>query len=169
MCIFVLLLLLVCSRAGVMKGLIFTANYIKLFQWFFINCSLSLTISYTNIGGNKYHTKKYQVTSARAGCDQSSEQRFNGFNRLDSQSKGINHGTLSPLLIFGQRTQCSPRSLVNQSAMLKEKSAQGCKARHIAITNCPFGFAFNHLPRCGQLLRQKHRNNFTWRLYASFS
>ena len=27
--------------------------------------------------------------------------------------------------------------------------------RHIAITNCPFRFAFSHLPRCGQLLRQK--------------
>ena len=29
---------------------------------------------------------------------------------------------------------------------------------HIAITNCPFRFEFSHLPRCGQLLRQKHRN-----------
>ena len=29
--------------------------------------------------------------------------------------------------------------------------------RHIAITNCPFRFAFSHLPKCGQLLRQKGR------------
>ena len=29
--------------------------------------------------------------------------------------------------------------------------------RHIAITNCPFRFAFSHLPRYGQLLQQKHR------------
>ena len=40
--------------------------------------------------------------------------------------------------------------------------------RHIAITNCPFRFAFSHLPRCVQLLRQKHRNNFTWHLCARF-
>ena len=33
--------------------------------------------------------------------------------------------------------------------------------RHIAITNCPFRFAFSHLPKCGQLLRQKDRKNFT--------
>ena len=33
--------------------------------------------------------------------------------------------------------------------------------RYITITNCPFSFAFSHLPRCGQLLRQKHRHNFT--------
>ena len=24
--------------------------------------------------------------------------------------------------------------------------------RHITITNCPFRFAFSHLPKCGQLL-----------------
>ena len=41
--------------------------------------------------------------------------------------------------------------------------------RHIAITICPFRFAFSHLPKCGQLLRQKHRNNFTWSLCARFS
>ena len=41
--------------------------------------------------------------------------------------------------------------------------------RHIAITICTFRFAFSHRPRCGQLLRQKHRNNFTWNLSASFS
>ena len=41
--------------------------------------------------------------------------------------------------------------------------------RHIAITNCLFRFAFSHLPRYGKLLRQKHRNNFTWNLCASFS
>ena len=41
--------------------------------------------------------------------------------------------------------------------------------RHIAIKNCPLRFAFSHLPRCGQLMRQKHRNNFTWNLCASFS
>ena len=33
--------------------------------------------------------------------------------------------------------------------------------RHIAITNCPFRVAFSHLPKCGQLLRQKGRKNFT--------
>ena len=38
-----------------------------------------------------------------------------------------------------------------------------CRIRHIAITNCPFRFAFSHLPRCGQLLRQKHRQ-----LYMKF-
>ena len=27
----------------------------------------------------------------------------------------------------------------------------------------------SHLPRCGKLLWQKHRNNFTWNLCASFS
>ena len=27
----------------------------------------------------------------------------------------------------------------------------------------------SHLPRCWQLLRQKHRNNFTWNFGASFS
>ena len=43
------------------------------------------------------------------------------------------------------------------------------KIRHIAITNCPFRFAFSHLPRCGQLLRQKDRKNFTWNSCASFS
>ena len=41
--------------------------------------------------------------------------------------------------------------------------------RHIAITNCPFRFAFSHLPKCGQLLRQKDRNNFAWNLCARFS
>ena len=40
---------------------------------------------------------------------------------------------------------------------------------HIAIMNCPFRFAFSHLPRCWQLLTQKHRNNFAWYLCASFS
>ena len=40
---------------------------------------------------------------------------------------------------------------------------------HIAITNCPFRFAFSHLPKCGQLLRQKGRKNFTWNLCARFS
>ena len=35
--------------------------------------------------------------------------------------------------------------------------------RHIAITICPFRFAFSHLPRYGQLVRQKHRKNFTWK------
>ena len=29
--------------------------------------------------------------------------------------------------------------------------------RRVAITNCPFRFAFSHLPGCGQLLRQKDR------------
>ena len=41
--------------------------------------------------------------------------------------------------------------------------------RHIAITICPFRFAFSHLPRCGQLLQQKDRKNFTWNLCARFS
>ena len=41
--------------------------------------------------------------------------------------------------------------------------------RHIAITNYPFRFAFSHLPRCGQLLRQKDRKNFTRSLCARFS
>ena len=41
--------------------------------------------------------------------------------------------------------------------------------RRIAITNCPFRFAFSHLPRFGQLLRQKDRKNFTWNLCARFS
>ena len=36
--------------------------------------------------------------------------------------------------------------------------------RHIAITNCPFRFAFSHLPRCGQLLRQKAQKQ----LYIQF-
>ena len=36
--------------------------------------------------------------------------------------------------------------------------------RHIAITNCPFRFAFSHLPKCGQLLRQKGRK----KLYMKF-
>ena len=41
--------------------------------------------------------------------------------------------------------------------------------RHIAITYCPFWFAFSHLPKCGQLLQQKGRKNFTWNLCARFS
>ena len=41
--------------------------------------------------------------------------------------------------------------------------------RHIAITNCPFRFAFSHLPICGQLLVQKDRKFFTWNLCARFS
>ena len=41
--------------------------------------------------------------------------------------------------------------------------------RHIAITNCPFRFAFSRIPRCGQLLRQKNRKNLTCNLCARFS
>ena len=43
-----------------------------------------------------------------------------------------------------------------------------CIIRHIAITICPFRFAFSQRPRCGQLLRQKHGNDFTC-LCACFS
>ena len=39
---------------------------------------------------------------------------------------------------------------------------------HIAITICPFRFAFSHLPRCGQLFQQKHRNNLTSNFCANF-
>ena len=35
---------------------------------------------------------------------------------------------------------------------------------HMAITNCPF-----NLPRCGQLLQQKHRNNFTFLCVVRFT
>ena len=44
---------------------------------------------------------------------------------------------------------------------LSEKNTDYIIIRHIAITNCPFRSAFSHLPRCGQLLRQKHENNVT--------
>ena len=40
--------------------------------------------------------------------------------------------------------------------------------RHIAITICPFRFAFSHLPRCGKLFRQKYSNNFTWNFVQVF-
>ena len=41
--------------------------------------------------------------------------------------------------------------------------------RHIAITNCPFRFAFSHLPRCGQLLRQKDRKKLRVQGFLRFS
>ena len=44
-----------------------------------------------------------------------------------------------------------------------------CVLRNIKITNRSFWFAFSHLPRCGQLFRQKYRNNLTWNLCATFS
>ena len=48
--------------------------------------------------------------------------------------------------------------------VLKQQNRYLSVIRHIAITNCPFRFAFSHLPRCGQLLRQKDRK----KLYMKF-
>ena len=45
--------------------------------------------------------------------------------------------------------------VIQESVTNKQKVTTIC---HIAITNCPFRFAFSHLPGCGQLLRQKHKN-----------
>ena len=59
-------------------------------------------------------------------------------------------------------------SIFVHNSYRKNNHFVGTGIRHITITNCPFRFAFSHQPRRGQLLRQKHRNNFTWNWCASF-
>ena len=39
----------------------------------------------------------------------------------------------------------------------------------MAITNCRFKYAFTHQSQCVQLLRLKHRSDFTWSLWESFT
>ena len=46
---------------------------------------------------------------------------------------------------------------------------KGQSIRHIAAANSPFRFAFSHPPKCWQLLRPKHRTNFTGNFCACFS
>ena len=73
-------------------------------------------------------------------------------------------------LSFFPFIRCSHNLIYKKSMwhMCSSNKTSLCLIRHIAITICPFMFAFSHLPRCGQLLQQKHRNNLTWNFLCKF-